>query len=258
MVADGLGPGITCRAIDGASFSTDIFTGYLELLRDAPRSPIVVFPLWIRGRFPPWVYHPVHGHRRAIERIRRIEPQQSAWRVHAAFPRPTAADFERFSHVPYETLLGPGCVGDYVSAIRQHQRDDNHAELVRMLYAYHHGGVLTSETPELATVTELGRTVARLDLPAVVYQTPSPLDRGSELFGEGMRDRTVQSFTSLNAAYRAGVGSDAPILETGTMFSSAQFIDPDDASEHLNEQGRLPLANLIVEAVRPLVEARQH
>ena len=54
----------------------------------------------------------------------------------------------------------------------------------------------------------------------------------------------------LNSAYRFGAGENAEIIESGTIFSSGQFIDPRDATEHLNEVGRRTLADLIINAVK--------
>jgi hypothetical protein len=151
--------------------------------------------------------------------------------------------------VPYSTLLGEGIVDDYVSKIHEYGRRGNHDERVRMLYAYHHGGLLKAGSPEMEAVTRMGCTLRELGAPSVVYQTPVPVEKAVELFGTEMAERTAASFAVLNAAYRLGAGADAHIIECGTSFSTDEFIDPRDASEHLNETGRRRLTDLIMTQV---------
>jgi hypothetical protein len=250
MVRDRLGGEVSFHSVDGASFSADIFDAYLRLLSANNRRPLVVVPLWIRGRFPPWIHHPVHGHQRAIQRIREVDPSQSWHRVHAGFKAPTQTDFDEFHRVPYSTLLGQGTVGDYVSGIAEYGRTGNHEARVRMLYAYHQGGLLEADGAEMEAVTRMGRTIQHLECEAIAYQTPSPVMKGTELLGEAMSIRTSESFRVLNQAYRAGAGEDAEIIAAGESFATDEFIDPNDASEHLNEVGRLRLAQMIVTAVK--------
>ena len=101
-------------------------------------------------------------------------------------------------------------------------------------------------------MTRLGQRVKDLGLKAVVYQTPIPIEKGSELLGPRMAERAAQSFALMNEAYRLGAGADAHIIECGTSFSTSEFIDPDDATEHLNEFGRRRLTDLIVAEVKKL------
>jgi hypothetical protein len=250
MIGDALGTDVSYHVVDGPSFSPDIYDAYLQLLRAASQPPLVIVPLCVRVRVPPWIEHPVHGHKRALQELRKVDPFKGAWRVHAAFPSPTQEDFDEHRRVPYSTLLGEGTVDDYVSKIGEYGRSGRHDERVRMLYAYHHGGLLKTGSPAMEAVTRMGCTLRELGAPSVVYQTPVPVEKAVELFGTQMAERTAESFAVLNAAYRLGAGTDAPIIECGTSFSTDEFIDPSDASEHLNETGRRRLTDLIVTEVR--------
>jgi hypothetical protein len=250
MVADGLGPDVSLRVVHGPSFNPDLFDAYLGLLWGTPHRPLLVIPLWTRGRFPPWTEHPVHGHKRATAAIRLIDPSSHFLRIHHAFPRPTQADFDRFAQVRYDTLEGSGTVGDYVTPIREFQRSGDEESARRNLYAYHHGGLLVAGTPEVEAVTRLARTIKDLGCAAVVYQTPIPVQMGAKLLGPELAERTAESYRVLNEAYRLGAGGDADIIESGTSFATDEFIDPNDATEHLNQRGRAHLASLLTSAIR--------
>jgi hypothetical protein len=250
MVADDLGPAISVRAVHGPSFNPDIFDAYLGLLRGTSHRPLVVVPLWTRGRFTPWIEHPVHGHKRATAAIRQIDPTRSSWRIHRVFAPPTQEEFDQFGRVLYETLLGEGTVDDYVAPIREHLRSGDEDRALRALYAYHYGGLLRAGSPEVEAVTRMGRTIRELGCAAVVYQTPIPVQMGAELLGPELAERTAESYAVLNEAYRLGAGEDSEIIESGTCFATDEFIDPNDATEHLNERGRRRLSGLVTDAIR--------
>jgi hypothetical protein len=249
MVDQGLGAGVSVHVVDGASFQADIYDAYLNLLYATEARPLVIVPLCIRVRFSPWLEHPVHGLKRPTARIRAVDAHRGAWRVRAAFPAPTRSDFETFSKVPYSNLLGERTVGDFVGPIRQFERSGDTASRTALLYAYHHGGLLTPATPAMDAVTRMGRTIRELGCRAVVYQTPVPVQMGSQLLGPALATRTTESFRVINEAYRLGAGAGAAIIESGTEFTTDEFLDPEDATEHLNERGRHHLADLIVAEV---------
>lgn len=250
MIKDALGEEVSVHVVDGRGFNPDIYDAYLRLLEGVSVRPLVVVPLCIRVRTP-LTEHPVYGHKRALQKIRSADPSRGAWRLHGAWPKPTEAEFEAYYRLPYSTLLGEGFVGDYVKRINELERtaeDDD--ERVRMLYAYHHGGLLESASPKMEAVTRMGRTLRELGCAAVAYQTPVPVGTGAALLGPELAVRTAASFAALNEAYRLGAGEDAEIVESGTCFSADEFIDPRDATEHLNEAGRRRLTELIVSAVK--------
>ncbi|HEX3794080.1 MAG TPA: hypothetical protein VHV57_06240 [Acidimicrobiales bacterium] len=250
MVRDGLGAGTKMHVVDGASFHADLFDAYLRLLEATPHRPLVIVPLWTRGRSAAFMEHPVHGHKKAMRSIRQVNLAAGTWRVRGAWPRPTPAEFETFYAVPYPTLLGDLTVGDYVKPIAELARTGQEEERVKMLYAYHHGGLLTVDTPGMDAVTNMAKRIADLGCPVVVYQTPVPVETGVRFYGEQFAERTAASLRALNAAYRLGAGPDAEIIESGMSFAESEFIDPNDASEHLNERGRRRLADMIVQGVR--------
>ncbi|HEY3844110.1 MAG TPA: hypothetical protein VGL48_12745 [Acidimicrobiales bacterium] len=249
MVADALGSGTAVHVVDGPSFNADIYDAYLGLLKGMPLPSVIVVPLCVRVRFSPWIEHPVHGHKRAIQKIREFDPSRPSWHVHGAFRTPHKPDFDAFHRVPYPNLLGQKTVGDFVSQISAYQRSGDNLARERLLYAYHHGGLLTAGSAAMEAVTVMGQTLRELGCTTVVYQTPVPVQKGIEHYGTEFRSRTEQNFAVLNEAYRLGAGADAAVIESGGCFSTDEFIDPRDATEHLNEAGRRRLAGYIVNEI---------
>jgi len=239
MVADGLKPEWSLTAVSGGGYHADLLTAYLELLARLPHRPrAVVLPLWTRGRLQPWIDHPRFGHHDALQRLRHLDPATASWRVRGSLKR--GGNWGAYYQVPYETLLGPGTVGDYARPLKDGSVTGD--ERLRLLYAYHHGGVI-----EPTAFTALGRAAGALGVPVVVYQAPVSVATGERVL-PGLAQRVAENFAAADAAFRAGL--DVPVLQTGTAFGEDAFIDPTDGSEHLNEQGRRHLADLLVAELR--------
>lgn len=242
MVADGLKPEWTLTAVSGGGYHAELLAAYLDLLARLPHRPrALVLPLWIRGRLQPWVHHPRFGHHDALQRLRHIDPATAAWRVRGSLKR--GGNWGAYYQVPYETLLGPGTVGDYARPLKDGSVTGD--ERLRLLYAYHHGGVI-----EPTAFTALGRAAGALGVPVVAYQAPVSVATGERVL-PGLAGRVAANFAAADAAFRAGL--DVPVLQTGTSFGEDAFIDPTDGSEHLNERGRRALADLLVGELRRLL-----
>ena len=241
MIRDELELGSRMHAIYGGSYNPPLFSGVLRQIEARGGRPVILVPLCVRMSTEPWVKHPVHGHQAAATFLASLAPGTPAHRIRMGLPKPTPADWDRFHAIPHPTWAGESLVvGDYVSRLRgMAELDEN---WVRLLYAYHHGGVI-QEGP-LNVVTRMGEQLRELGLPTVAYQTPVPVEKGSEYYGPGFRELAEQNFERLNAAFHAGYGP-IDILETGTIFETREFIDYRDGSEHLNEHGRHRLAAAI-------------
>ncbi|HWD53443.1 MAG TPA: hypothetical protein VG412_13665 [Acidimicrobiales bacterium] len=250
MVADLLGDGVSVKGVDGASYHAELFDALLRLVEATPHRPLLLVPLCVRVRTPQLTEHPIYAHKQAVEFLRRVDLSGGAWRVHAAWPRPSGSDFDAYYRVPHPTLLGNWTVGDYLASMSESQRAGDEDARIKTLYAFFHGGLLEPGSPELESVTRMGSTIRALGCQAVVYQTPVPVETGVASLGQALADRTAANFAMLNAAYRLGAGEDAEIVESGTCFSASEFIDPTDATEHLNDIGRLRLAEMVVASIK--------
>ncbi|MCA1648557.1 MAG: hypothetical protein LC797_24880 [Chloroflexi bacterium] len=248
MVTDLLTSPTNLHAVYGGSYHADLIESFVSLVGQSRVRPTLVVPLWIRGRYVPWIEHPIFGHRRAMDEIRSIGPGDPVWRIRAGFPRPTSSEFARFYQLPFTTLAGELTIRDYVQPLKNpdHFRDTP-ADRVKLLYAYHQGAELHDGSPELAAVTRLGATIRDLGCEVVVYQTPVPVVTGVKYHGQPFATLAQRNFAVLDAAFRKGIGRDVDIIQSGLMFEEHEFIDPDGADEHLNQTGRVRLAQAIAD-----------
>lgn len=251
MIADRIGRDVNLTTIHGGSYAPPLYDAFLRFVDAAHKPKVVLVPLWTRGCTTPWFEHPAFGHRKAIDFLQDLDPATPVRRIRKGFPRPTTADFDTFYQLPYPTWAGDWNIGEYVRRLKG--SNDHDTEWVRLLYAYHYGGLVESAS-QLDAVRALGVHLRALDIPVVVYQTPLPVQKGVDLLGSGFLELARGNYARLEQALHEGFGP-IDVLQTGCTFGTEEFIDWRDGSEHLNQVGRLRLAEEIGAAVRAALGA---
>jgi hypothetical protein len=246
MIRDELTDVADVEVIAGGGYGPELHEAYLRLVAASSARPLVLHSLCFRV-LAPLIEHPAYGKRKELAAVRNLDPEGPLWRLRASVPKPGPEEFERFYRLPHRTLIGDLTVGDYVQPLKNGSLGPE--EFVRMLYAYHHGAELVPDSAGIRAVTELGGRLRELGCRTVAYQTPVPVRTGAELFGPRFEELIRRNWQVMDAAYRQGRGEEATILQTGSVFAPDEFIDPDDASEHLNERGRTRLAKMIAAEV---------
>jgi hypothetical protein len=253
MFADALAPDLSFFTIEGGGYHPRLFTGYLRLLGAVDQRPVIIVPLSVRLAYPAWLYHPRYGHAAATRALHGKHVGAATWRIRAAVAPPSDAQMRRHDQLPHPTFAGDDLtIGDY----RLRLKDPAAAGLdadgrLALLYAYHHGAAIKPSDESLANMTEFASTLREMGFRVVPYQTPIPVQKGVELFGPAFRKNARDNFALLDAAFLRGY-PEAEILQTGTIFETGEFLDPEDGSEHLNEFGRRKLLDAVVTQVRAL------
>lgn len=233
----------------GPSYKPALYSGFVRMLDESKPPPIVVFPLCVRVHTVPWIEHPYHGHQQAIDFLSRLDSRTPLRKIRMGVAPTTPEEWARFHALPHPTWLGDLTVGDYVKRARGLKFEDE--ERARILYAYHHGGRV-EDGAILDTVTAFGKQLRERGIRVVTYDMAIPVAQGVEFYGEGFRDLAERNLTLVRDAFLAGYG-DVPVISGALTLRSDQFIDPRDASEHMNDRGRKPLADAIVERIKELL-----
>ncbi|MCW2495431.1 MAG: hypothetical protein JWQ77_1355 [Jatrophihabitans sp.] len=248
MVMAGLEPQTDVYGLHGAGYNPAMFTQYLRAVAGMATPPTILLSLCVRLGTMPWNRHPYFARRRSIDFMREVDLGRPA-RIRAAFPRSTGTEWAEHLARRHHTWVGPLTVGEYTRPLKDPEASGfSPAESARLLYAYHHGGEV--EQSYLDSIEELGRSLRSIGCRAVAYQTPVPVQRGVEYFGADFSTLIRSNFAAMEAAYRRGLGPDAVVLQTGTVCTTDEFLDPDDGSEHLNQAGRAKVATMLVHGVR--------
>lgn len=222
----------TTYSVAGPGYHPGLFRAYLRHLAGQPARPTLVVGLAVRFGYPPWAQHPLYGYERAQRRLARRRG------LRAALPLPTPAEMDALDRVAYPTLAGDLRIGDYRRALKE-------SPDVARLYAYHHGARDGVGDAWLQDVRGLAFDAVSAGFPLVVYFMAIPVDRGVQLWGEPLREIAERD----SAAAIAALPSEVVVVPSALAFGADDFIDPDDATEHLNERGRRQLAAMISSAL---------
>jgi hypothetical protein len=84
----------------------------------------------------------------------------------------------------------------------------------------------------------------------VAFHPPVCLPRGRELLGEKLVDVVHDNVALVRDLYLERSGPRTDLLDLTDEFEPDEFVDPDDATEHLNGAGRIRLARLLVQHVQ--------
>lgn len=248
MVSDGVGADVSLYALHGAGYQPGMYTEFLRAVANTSRRPVVIVPLCVRLGTLPWHLHPYFARRESIEYMHTADLTAPLHTIRAHFPSPTRSAYDEHMARLHPTWAGELTVGEYVRPLKAPGAaglDSESAE--RLRYAYHHGGAV--EQGYLDSITAMGRALSDLGCPVVVYRTPVPVERGRQLYGQQFWDLINRNFEVMERALTDELGSELKVLQTGTVCRTEDFLDPEDASEHLNESGRRRVAAEIIDGV---------
>jgi hypothetical protein len=249
MITHGLGSTITMHGVVGAGYNANLIDAYLGLAQRGGFRPVVIVPLSVRLVTVAWAMHPSYTHAAAASALRGMPGDIPLWRIRKAVRRPSAADFAAYDDLTITAFGETAPIRDFRQRLKQPERYGLDREgREKLLYAFHHGERVDPDGPFLPAIRQLGRRIASMGCPVVAYETAIPVMRGEELHGSEFRVRAEENQELLRQAFREGLGGPGEILQTGMIFPTEEFIDPEDGSEHINAKGRLRLTELIVDA----------
>jgi hypothetical protein len=256
MLADALAPDLSFFTVEGGGYHPKLFMGYLRLMGAVEQRPVIITPLSVRLAYPAWLYHPRYGHAAATRALHRKRVGAAPWRIRAAVSPPSGAQMRRHDLLPHPTLAGPDLtVGDYRIRLKDPAGSGLDADgRLALLYAYHHGARVQPTDESLANLTQFAATLREMGFAVVPYQTPIPVQKGCAMFGPEFLEIARANLALLDDAFLRGY-PEAEVVQTGTIFETGEFLDPEDGSEHLNEFGRKKLLDAVVTRVRSVSAA---
>ena len=257
MVVGDLAQTASVHVTMGAGYHAKPLTALLHQIQRSGKQPVVVLPLVVRLHSIAWSTHPAYSYVEASARIESF-PASTRWpRIRASIAPPSPADFDAYGRQRIDTFAGDLPISELRDPLRDPIAHGLSAvEQQRLLYAFHHGERLEPDQQTMAEVEEMGRALRALDVPVVVFHTPVPIEHGIALWGDQFRDRLERNFEVLDEAFLRGFGTQLHIHPTGTAFTSAEFIDPADGTEHLNEIGRRRMAAMLLPAINAALASR--
>jgi hypothetical protein len=250
MISDEAGVTESVLPICGPGYNSRLFAEYSRFLTTTDAKPVVILSLSIRLAKNNCLLHPAFGHQRSSDFLRALPDKPALRSMRARIPLPNDADFEEFYKVPFPTSAGDLTTGDYIARLRDpkaHGLDPEEEFKLRM--QYYHEGPLDPDGLYRSRFTEVGKHLQQMGVPVVVYAAPLPIDAIRDVLGEQVLDHAETEYSMLEESIRAGYTSPFEVVRAGHT-PEGELMDPLDASEHLNDIGRMRVAKHVGAAVR--------
>jgi hypothetical protein len=243
--------------LKGGGYNPELYGEFVRILGTLPQRPhAVVMSLCIRASVTQHVTrHPMYGYAGSIERLRRVSGALPPRRLRSRSPRPSADAFAAFEALEAHTRWGGvKTLGESRDLLRNPPTALEETDSLRLLFDYYHGEAVSPDSPFLAHWTRLGERLTEYGVPVIAYRNPVPVEEGEALFPGEFAAHVEQNFTRIEDAFLARAGSNVTVIDTG-VFPTEEFLDPADATEHLNERGRQHLTQLIADGYAKAVSA---
>lgn len=245
MVADELGRDTRVKVLYGPGYHARIVMAFLAALEQcASRPRIVVVPTSIMMTTRGWLQHPEFSYEHASADLLTAIADGSKPRRLARTPTDVADAYDR---TPAPSLFGEErTYGELRMLIHgQAQTPWQKAVRRRNRIDFYNGERLEADSPGVALVRDLGRTLVRMGLPSVAYLLPVNRDDIASEGGQAALDHVAHNADVIVTAYSDAVGDTGRIVNAVFDAPGEEFIDP----LHLGSAGRRRLANRIVAAV---------
>jgi hypothetical protein len=221
----------------GPAYPPAVYTELLRLIEPYPRPRAIVLSMPIRpSTHLHATEHPVFSYRharRSLARARRV----SSLTTRVLRPRPTKDDYDRFYAVVRNSRWGgERTIGDFRRELRGIVPTTASAEQLRVMWDYFHGE-FSDDTPGLDDWVRLGEQARALGVPVIAYRAHMPYEYGTRLFGPEFVAHVDHNFAILEQALKKGLGDGGIFLDVPPPPDS-HFIQPEDGTEHWNEEGR--------------------
>ena len=254
MLADELAP-LRVETLFGGGYNQVLYREFVRLLDATPQRPqVIVMSLCIRATTTVHVnQHPLHGYRPSLELLQGLDGRRLPLAVRRN-QRPTQADYTLFEALPVTTRWsGERRIGDFRRVLKDREGVDP-ATRERTLFDYFHGEVVDPLHPGLTSWRELGKQLTAYAVPVVAYRNPVPVREGQRILGADFGQHVEDNFRRIEQALLETAPAGTRVVDAG-VFETAEFLDPADATEHLNERGRLRLARKVAAEVRAVLAA---
>ncbi len=237
MLADLLPADSQLDAVTGSGSHIGVFRQtVLKLLAERPGYySVIVLPINMRSFSPQWWHNPKWQY----------DGEQHSWETYFAITdRP-----------PLSSL---STLGEFVAlTVTRSTTPAAVTNRLREIFLWHYTHPLTRDHPRLAQLVDLIRLAGEARVPIVAYTTPLNYHAGQEYAGPPFMDAATDNVAlvvEVLAPYTAD--RNVLLLNLWNRMPRDDFIRPDEATEHLNQDGRRLLAIALSEGIREATGVR--
>lgn len=255
MISDELGGSVRVHALAGPGYNPRLVNVFLEALERCPERPkILVLPTSLLMATQAWLSHPNFSYLLEAPELRRIA--EAGDRSARRLPRAGLEQWEEWDRQPAPSLFGARrTMGEVRIIINSNQQRQfswtqpttrwQQAIRMRHMMDLYNAEKLTPESYGVQLLTEMASYVAKLGIPSVGYISPINREVLATVLKQPAVDHVAANADVIAQAYRDAAGDGHDVVNAVFSCPGTDFGDP----VHLNDRGRLHLAQLIAEGI---------
>lgn len=256
MLAKKMNGKVNLLCIAHTAYHMQVYKNLISVLEVTKRKPkVVILPINLRSFSPQWDFYPAWQFR---DEIRAIESYLSnpSLEIASVGEVPETANLLRlFDAIPVKyPLTELNRIGQFRSMIASKPKNEDQKKYrLRHIFVYHYMYPLTDDHPKIKAFEECVRMLSALQIPLVLYVTPINWEAGRKYVGREFIEIVKANVNMISNRLspdqtdnKVRFGDFSTLLEAGCFFSD------DNATEHLNQQGRTQLADEIMKMILEL------
>lgn len=240
--------------ITHSAYHPRIYYHLCTVLQDLPRRPkILLLPVNMRCFSPQWDLNPEWQFDREIKIIKayRAAPEDGIAQLEDY--RPASEEFEIFDATSVDFSLSSfNTVGQFRLLIQANPATEVQRRFrLQQIFIFHYLHKLDPGHPKLQYLRELLNLLLQMKIVPIVYVTPVNYEAGVRYIGSEFKFQIEENVDTLTQVLKPYIDARQILFwDYNTLFSSKYFFHEDLATEHLNQEGRRDLSDLLATHIR--------
>jgi hypothetical protein len=239
--------------ISHSAYHLKVFYHLLHILKRTRQKPeLVIVPINMRSFSPQWDLNPAWQFDEEIDVLKKYSktPGMKIPVLGKPVDSVPLTGAEKLMEVKYPfTELNR--LGEFYDLIKSNpSMEDEKRQRKKQIYIFHYLHPLSATHPKLQALPMIMELLRELHIGLLVYVTPINYQGGARFIGEGFIDVLRANIGVARDLIAQFTGRDAfRFLDLSEALSSEYFFHPDEATEHLNQDGRAQLAEKIANEI---------
>ncbi|MBN8656073.1 MAG: hypothetical protein J0M11_10075 [Anaerolineae bacterium] len=253
MLSKKLNGRFSLLSIAHTAYHMQVYKSLIEVLDKTKRRPkVVILPINLRSFSPQWDFYPAWQFRdevRAVERYLSNPPCEIATVGEVPV---TAYLLRLFDAIPVKYPFTEfNRIGQFRNMIASKPKNEDQKNYrLRQIFIYHYMHPLADDHPKIKTLEECVHILSVLRIPIVLYVTPINWEAGRKYVGQEFIEAVKSNVSMIsNSLSLHQTDNNVRFEDFSTLLEAGCFFSDDNATEHLNQQGRARLAGEIVKMI---------
>lgn len=256
MLSKKLGSRLSLLSIAHTAYHMQVYKSLIRVLDVTKRKPkAVILPINLRSFSPQWDFYPAWQFH---DEIRAVESYLSNPSLEIASVGEVAATsnlLRLFDAIPVKyPLTELNRIGQFRSMIASKSKNENQKlSRLRQIFIYHYMHPLAEDHPKIKALEECVLMLSVLQIPLILYVTPINWEAGRKYVGREFIEAVKSNVNMIsNRLSPHQMDKKISFADFSILLEAGCFFSDDNATEHLNQQGRGRLTDEIMKMILEL------